>query len=118
MEHLESLVRHHNLNEFRQSAGGPIFIAETTYQAVTMGPPIVLELAGELSISLAIFNLFPIPILDGGHLLLFAVEGLRRGRRLTMEQQQTFMLAGLAIIGILFVFIMINDVHRAIPHLK
>jgi regulator of sigma E protease len=110
------LVRNHSLNEFRQSAGGPIFIAETTYTAVKEGPPDVVLLAGELSISLAIFNLLPIPILDGGHLLLFAVEAVRRGRRLTVQQQQNYLLAGLAIIGLLFVAIMFNDVTRHIQH--
>jgi regulator of sigma E protease len=109
---LETLIRNHKLSEFRSHAGGPIYIAEVTSQAVRQGPPFELSLAAQLSISLAIFNLFPIPILDGGHLLLFFVEAVRRGRRLTLEQQQNFMLAGLAIIGILFIFIMINDVTR------
>jgi regulator of sigma E protease len=109
---LEELVRRHRLSEFRSHAGGPIYIAQVTSEAVSQGPSSELSLAAQLSISLAIFNLFPIPILDGGHLLLFGVEGLRRGRRLTIEQQQNFMLAGLAIIGLLFIFIMINDVTR------
>jgi len=115
-QHLGDLVRRHSLTEFRQSAGGPIFIAQTTYQAVKEGPSEVILLAGEISVSLAIFNLLPIPILDGGHLLLFAVEGFRKGRRLTMQQQQNFVLAGLAIIGVLFVAIMVNDLSRHIPH--
>ncbi len=110
------LVARHNFTELRHNIGGPTFIAETTYQAVKQGPASVVFLAAQLTISLAIFNLVPIPVLDGGHLLLFAVEGIRRGRRLTMAQQQQFMLAGLAIIGLLFVAIMINDLTRFIHH--
>jgi regulator of sigma E protease len=113
---LGNMVQHHRLKEFRQNAGGPIYIATATAQAVKDGPGDVLLLAAQLSISLAIFNLLPIPILDGGHLLLFGIEGLRRGRRLTIEQQQNFMLAGLAIIGVLFVFIMFNDVWVRVLH--
>ena len=63
-----------------------------------------------LSISLAVFNLLPIPILDGGHLLTFFIEWVRRGKRLTDQQQQWFMMTGLGIIATLFVLIMSNDI--------
>ena len=102
----------HNLKEIRQSAGGPIFIVTMTHQAVQEGGPSLPLLGAELSLSLALFNLLPIPILDGGHLLLFFVEVLRRGKRPTAEQQQNYMLAGLAVIGTLFIFIMFNDILR------
>jgi regulator of sigma E protease len=111
---LGELVRHHSLKTIRNTAGGPIFIAQATKQAVDAGGASVPLLMAQLSMSLAIFNLLPIPILDGGHLLIFAIEALRRGRRLTVQQQQSFMLAGLAVIGILFVLIMFNDIMRTI----
>ena len=69
-----------------------------------------------LSISLAIFNLLPIPILDGGHLLTFFIEWVRRGKRLTEQQQQAFLMTGLAIIGILFVLISSHDIMRIFTH--
>jgi regulator of sigma E protease len=108
------LIRHHDLKEIRNSAGGPIFIAQKVKQADDAGGDNVPLLMAQLSMSLAVFNLLPIPILDGGHLLIFAIEAFRRGRRLTMEQQQNFMLAGLAVIGVLFVLIMFNDILRSV----
>jgi regulator of sigma E protease len=110
LQQIGELLRRHNLQQIRQTAGGPIFIAEKTKEAVDAGGESVWALMAQLSMSLALFNLLPIPILDGGHLLIFAIEAVRRGRRLTMEQQQNFMLAGLAVIGVLFVLIMFNDI--------
>jgi len=116
MTMLWDMVKKHSLHQFQQNAEGPVGIAVTTYQAVKTGFPDVYFLAAQLSVSLAIFNLLPIPILDGGHLLMFAVEASRRGRRLSMQQTQNFMLAGLAIIGLLFVAIMVNDISQHIHH--
>lgn len=115
-EMIKGLIAHHNFSQLRQSAGGPIFMAEMTKTAVKEGPIDVLLLLGQLSMSLALFNLLPIPILDGGHLLEFAIEKIRSGRRMTPEQKQNFMLAGLAVIGVLFVLIMFNDVLRTVHH--
>ncbi len=109
---IRHLFARHNLNEIRKSAGGPIFIVTMTHEAVQQGGASLPILGAELSLSLALFNLLPIPILDGGHLLLFFVEAVRRGKRLTIEQQQNYMLAGLAVIGTLFIFIMFNDITR------
>ena len=111
-----NLIVHHNISQLRQSAGGPLYMVEMTSVAVKGGPIEVLSLLGQLSMSLALFNLLPIPILDGGHLLEFAIEKIRSGRRMTPEQKQNFMLAGLAVIGVLFVLIMFNDVLRTIHH--
>lgn len=113
---IKSLIAHHSISQLRQNAGGPIYMAEMTRSAVKQGPIQVLMLLAQLSMSLALFNLLPIPILDGGHLLEFAIEKVRSGRRLTPEQKQNFMLAGLAVIGVLFVLIMFNDVLRTVHH--
>ncbi|HEX5322229.1 MAG TPA: M50 family metallopeptidase [Capsulimonadaceae bacterium] len=113
---IKNLIIHHRFSQIRQNAGGPIFMAEMTKSAVKHGPIDVVLLLAQLSMSLAIFNLLPIPILDGGHLLEFAIEKIRSGRRMTPEQKQNFMLAGLAVIGILFVLIMFNDILRTIHH--
>jgi regulator of sigma E protease len=113
---IKSLIVNHSLSQIRRSAGGPLFMAQMTKSAVQHGPLDVLSLLAQLSMSLAIFNLLPIPILDGGHLLEFAIEKVRRGQRLTPEQKQNFMLAGLAVIGALFVLIMFNDIVRTIHH--
>ena len=67
-----------------------------------------------LSISLGIMNLLPIPVLDGGHLMLLAVEAIRR-RRLTVREIYTAQLVGLSIIGLLFVLVMYNDIMSFFP---
>jgi regulator of sigma E protease len=105
-------------HQIRQHTGGPIFIAKTTEEEVDSpnSIPNLVALLAQLSLSLAIFNLLPIPILDGGHLLIFAIEALRRGRRLTLQQQQNFMMTGLAIIGTLVILVMYNDILRLIHH--
>jgi len=110
---LGSMVQHGQLH---QSAGGIIRMYQTTAVAVANGPFDVVALAGQLSISLAIFNLLPIPILDGGHLLSFFIEWVRRGKKMTDQQQQAFLMTGLAIIAVLFVLIMTNDILRTLQH--
>jgi len=100
----------------RQNTGSLITIGAVTHSAVEHGPSYIVSIAGQLTLSLALFNLLPIPILDGGHLLIFLIEALRRGRRLTPVQQQNFMMAGLVCIAILFVVVMSNDVLKVIHH--
>lgn len=97
----------------RESLGGPIAIFQATRQATKMGGPTPVFLMAQLSLSLAVFNLLPIPILDGGHLTLLSLEAVRR-RKLTSEQTQRVLMAGLAVIALLFVFIMFNDITRLV----
>ena len=110
---LAYLIHH---RELHKAAGGIIFMYQATGLAVKSGLPDVVSMLASLSISLAIFNLLPIPILDGGHLLTFFIEWIRRGKRLTDQQQQWFLMTGLGIIGILFVLIMSNDIVRTVTH--
>ena len=110
---LASLIHH---REVQKAAGGIIYMYQATGLAVKSGLPDVVSMLASLSISLAIFNLLPIPVLDGGHLLTFFIEWVRRGKRLTEQQQQTFLMTGLAIIGVLFVLIMSNDILRTVHH--
>lgn len=110
---LAYLIHHRQLHK---AAGGIIFMYQATGIAVKSGLPDVVSMLASLSISLAIFNLLPIPILDGGHLLTFFIEWVRRGKRLTDQQQQASLMVGLAIIGILFVLIISNDIIRTVTH--
>ncbi len=110
---LAYLIHH---REVQKAAGGIIFMYQATGLAVKSGLPDVVSMMASLSISLAIFNLLPIPVLDGGHLLTFFIEWVQRGKRLTDQQQQAFLMTGLAIIGILFVLIMSNDIIRTVTH--
>ncbi len=103
-------VRHINKN-----VAGPIGIATTIHSASKGGLKYVLYIGASLSVSLGIMNLLPIPILDGGHLLLLAIEGIRR-RKLTMREVSAAQLVGFSIIGLLFLMVMYNDIIRLIPH--
>ena len=67
--------------------GGPIRIAQVSGQVATIGFAEVLRLAAVLSVSIGLLNLFPIPLLDGGHLLFYAIEAIR-GRPLSDRAQE------------------------------
>ena len=102
--------------ELKDNAGGIIFMYQATGVVAKNGLVEKINLMAGLSISLALFNLLPIPILDGGHLLTFFIEWVRRGKRLTDQQQQAFLMTGLVIIGCLFLLIMSNDILRTVTH--
>lgn len=89
--------------------GGPIRIAEVSGQAATLGLAPLVNLMALLSISLALLNLFPIPMLDGGHLLFYAAEAIR-GRPLPARAMEYGFRAGFAVLISLFVFATWNDI--------
>jgi regulator of sigma E protease len=80
-------------------------------EAAEFGVPSVIRLMALLSISLGLINLFPIPILDGGHLLYYAVEAVR-GKPLGEKQQEFGFRIGLALMVLLFGFVTFNDLVR------
>jgi len=88
--------------------GGPIRIAETTGQMATLGFVAVLNFAAVISVSLGLMNLLPVPVLDGGHLLLYALEAVR-GRPLNERVQEIVFRLGFALILTLMVFATWND---------
>jgi regulator of sigma E protease len=91
--------------------GGVIGIAQVSGQVATLGFLPILDLAGMLSVSIGLLNLFPIPLLDGGHLLFYAIEALR-GRPLSERAQELGFRVGLAVVLMLMIFSTYNDVHR------
>jgi regulator of sigma E protease len=96
----------------RQSAdqlGGPIRIAQVAGQVATLGFIPILHLAAVLSVSIGLLNLFPIPLLDGGHLLFYAVEVVR-GRPLSERAQEIGFRIGLAVVLMLMIFATYNDI--------
>jgi regulator of sigma E protease len=96
----------------RESAdqlGGPIRVAEVSAQAATIGFVALINLAAILSISIGLINLFPIPMLDGGHLVYFAAEAIR-GRPLSERVQEIGFRIGLAAVLMLMVFATWNDI--------
>ena len=97
----------------RESAdqlSGPIRIAQVSGIVAESGGIIgLLNLAAILSVSIGLMNLFPIPMLDGGHLLFYAVEALR-GRPLSPRAQEMGFRFGLALVLMLMLFVTWNDV--------
>jgi regulator of sigma E protease len=89
--------------------GGPIRIAEVSGQAADLGIYPLVNLMALLSISLGLLNLFPVPLLDGGHLLFYAVEAIR-GRPLPPRAQEYGFRAGFALLVTLFLFASWNDI--------
>jgi len=69
----------------------------------------VLQLAAMLSVSIGLLNLFPIPLLDGGHLLFYLIEAVR-GRPLSEKAQEMGFRIGLAFVLMLMVFATFNDI--------
>ena len=88
--------------------GGPIKIAKVSHEFALMGIDSLLWLIALLSINLGLLNLFPIPMLDGGHLLFYAFEALT-GRPLGERAQEIGLRIGLALVISLMVFVTIND---------
>jgi regulator of sigma E protease len=96
----------------RESAdqlGGPIRIAQVSGQVATVGLVALLHLTAVLSVSIGLLNLFPIPLLDGGHLLFYAIEA-GRGRPLSERAQEVGFRIGLAIVLMLMIFATFNDI--------
>ena len=91
--------------------GGPIRIAEMSGQVAEIGVVSLIWFMAVLSINLGLINLFPIPMLDGGHLLFFAIEAVR-GRPLGDRAQEYGFRIGLALVLSLMVFATWNDIIR------
>jgi regulator of sigma E protease len=92
----------------KDSVGGPVAIFKETQKSADFGGPGPMMLLGQLSLSLGLFNLFPIPVLDGGHLTLMCLEAIRR-RKLTEVQTRYVFTAGLAVLALLFVTVLAKD---------
>jgi len=95
----------------RESVTGPLGIFYITSKAAEIGVTAVIQLVAVLSLSLAIFNLLPLPILDGGHILFLAVEKVR-GRRLGLAAENIITRIGLALIISLAILVTYIDVWR------
>jgi regulator of sigma E protease len=92
----------------KESLTGPIGIFVITGQAAKLGLVYILHLMAILSASLAIFNVLPLPVLDGGHILFLGIEKLR-GKPLSMKAQEAVVNIGMTLLIMLTVFIFYND---------
>jgi len=95
--------------EAADQVGGPLRIAQISGQVATIGLAALIHLAAVLSISIGLLNLFPVPLLDGGHLLFYAVEAIR-GRPLSERAQEMGFRIGLGLVLMLMVFATYNDI--------
>jgi regulator of sigma E protease len=89
--------------------GGPISVAKVSGQMASIGLLALINLAAILSVSIGLINLFPIPMLDGGHLLYFALEALR-GKPLSDRAQEVGFRIGLGLVILLMLFATWNDI--------
>ena len=91
--------------------GGPIRIAQMSGQAAQSGIADVFWFLAVLSINLGLINLFPVPLLDGGHLLFYGIEALR-GRPLSERTVEYGFRVGLGLVLTLFIFVTYQDLSR------
>ncbi|WP_319531701.1 RIP metalloprotease RseP [uncultured Cohaesibacter sp.] len=89
--------------------GGPLKVAQVSGQVATLGFMALINLAGMLSVSIGLINLFPIPMLDGGHLVYFAAEAVK-GKPLSQRSQELGFKIGMAMVLSLMVFATFNDI--------
>ena len=91
--------------------GGPIEIARTSVAAAKGGAEMLWSLIAFLSLTLAIVNLIPIPVLDGGQMLVTIAEGIK-GRALDMRTREWLARIGVAFVLMLIVLVTFNDIKR------
>jgi regulator of sigma E protease len=89
-------------------------ISRAAGEAVAMGSFAIISFMCLISVNLGILNLLPIPILDGGHILLLSLEGIRR-RDFSLAFKERFIQVGLVFLLVLFAYVMYNDVVRQLP---
>jgi len=99
---------------FKEAMAGPVGIYFITSQVMKIGIVATLHLVAALSVSLAIINLFPIPVLDGGHLLFFFMEKVR-GKPISEKVEDNLTRVGLSLLILLIVFVFYNDIVRFGP---
>lgn len=92
-----------------KTLGGPLEIMMASGEAAKQGLPNFVYLMAIISLNLAILNLLPIPILDGGHLLMLSIEGLLR-RDLSLTVKERFVQVGFVFLMLIFAVVMYNDI--------
>ena len=90
---------------------GPVGIADLSGTAAQAGLLSLLNLMAMISLNLGLLNLMPVPVLDGGHIAILAVEGLAR-RDLSIRVKERILMAGAAVIVLLMVTVIYNDIAR------
>jgi regulator of sigma E protease len=106
----------HGLATRRVSAselGGPIMIAQASVQAARGGMEQLLFLIALISTNLAVFNLLPIPVLDGGQIIIGLLEGIK-GKAFSLRTREYILRAGIVAVLMLFALVTYNDLRRLV----
>ncbi len=90
---------------------GPLGIAEMSAQVASWGVVPLISFLAMISVAIGFFNLLPVPVLDGGHLMFYAIEAVRR-QPLSERTQEISFRIGLALVLLLFIFVTIKDTTR------
>jgi regulator of sigma E protease len=93
--------------------GGPIMIAQASVQAARTGMEQLLFLLALISTNLAVFNLLPIPVLDGGQIIIVLLEGIK-GKSFSLKTREYILRAGIFAVLLLFAFVTYNDLRRLV----
>jgi regulator of sigma E protease len=93
---------------YREYLGGPMFIAQAASEQARRGLDAYLQFLAMINIAIMAFNLLPIPVLDGGHILLALIQAVR-GQSVSYRSYVRFQKIGLVVIGTLFILILAND---------
>ncbi len=102
---------------YREYVGGPIFIAQMARDSARKGIDNYLYFLAMINIAIMAFNLMPIPLLDGGHILLALLEAVRR-RAISARAYVNFQKVGLVLVGTLFVLILSKDIVRPFQRMR
>ncbi len=98
-------------DDVRESVGGPVMIAQVTKQAADAGMEHFWYMVAMLSIALAVFNILPIPVLDGGHLVFLLYEGITR-REPSVRFRMVVQQVGFVLLLAFMAFVIFNDFTR------
>jgi regulator of sigma E protease len=90
---------------------GPVAIAQLSGESAQLGWIALLSLMASISLNLGLLNLLPIPVLDGGHIFIMALEGVAR-RDFSMRVKEKMLLAGFVVLMMLMVTVIYNDLAR------
>ncbi len=96
-----------------EELGGPILIAQASGQIAQLGIVPLIAFMALLSVNLAVLNMLPIPVLDGGHMVFLMLEGLR-GKPLSLKWRMRLTQAGMLALLAIFVLVFKNDIMRLI----
>jgi regulator of sigma E protease len=108
MANLQMIVGMFSGNVSLQNLGGPVTIAQASGDAINHGLIEFAQLLAIISISIAVMNLLPIPVLDGGHILIYTLEWLI-GKQINKDVQYTIFAVGFALIMFITAIAFFND---------